>query len=618
MRNKWLEKAYSRPFTTGIGLYVIALIGFWLAVLQPTWQADRTYGSALQMVSQETNEAKALHTEVEKYSLWYKPHYLVSDKILLEEADAKLKKASVLVDKAGASAKVKEKYLFSSEVILLLEKGERNVSSLHLRVKNDLNEYSVMTAEARKNLFVLRARASDTSRNYSAVFERYGSERGAYLSKYTLPMEAQLADARGLIGSADETIGKVPAFLPPEEDTTRSGDPRNAHSLLKIAERNIDLCGSFIVTVGNEITFQKEAFDNAASSTGGALLYLKEAEDHLSTIVLSRGLRSDKSLRLAYAKYGESVRLQKSAETTLRIKVEGKYDHASAYLDAKNAVDFSKAAIVEADLQVSLLDEATKEIHDLKATIGNLSSLSTEANSDLSVLNKYHKESVWREVRNNAGEISDKILEVNASLAKAEVFADLADQRFSEAVNVLRKGFDSAEQVRQLHDGLHSKRIALENARSSWPGARSDARSTIDDESGDVQRYGSYSSSARSDWNSAVSDLEHAVSAANDHDYVRAVDLARSAKSSADGTGRKAKRAYDDYQEEQERLRKEAQEAAAAAARASQDSTSSYGSGSSYDSGSGSSYGGGGSYGGGSSDSGGYSGGSSSSDGGGY
>ncbi len=544
---QWLKN--NTLIVGGAGVLVL-ILGFWLAVIHPKQQANEACNSAVQLLRQETSDAETLRKEAERFALWYKSEYLVPIVDLLKKSDEKIAQANASVKKAE-SANTDEKYAFATKAIEYLQKGDGSVSSLLSAVKQELDGYTKMTADTRGNLLSLQDKVSKMGSAHNAAQGRYILESGAYLPKYTKVMEGELSKADKLLWTATKALDRAARFLPPDDDTTKLGDPKAARSELSSAE---DVLGQGYVFVNNvirELSFQKEALENVVQAITDASVLSQQAEEHLSFVGTNSKLSSEKSLKSAYAKYRDSSDLLKKAKKTLRTKVEGKYDNPLAYKSALESIENAKAATIEADAQVRLMNEAANGIRQLRAEVENTSNLLRDAHVDIGVLKQYHQERLWQDVSGHAEKISSQIRQAEKALAKAEAYADLNVERFSDAVVLIHSGIDSVGQAQAFSIDLHDFLAKLEKAREMWPDAYRSAQSQIDSERMAVHTYGSYSSSAKSDFERAVGLLRDARNAAKDRDYKKAVSLAQSAKKYADGTGSKARRAYNEYQDEQ-------------------------------------------------------------------
>lgn len=587
---------------------VLCLVfGFWLSVIYPEQRTASVYDSATEALRQEASQAEALQKEAGQAALWYKPEYFIPINLLFDKSRARLVFAGENLKKAK-EGNVDEKYAFSTEALNVLQSEDQSVSALLTAIRLELNGYAAIRTDTIARFHSTNSKAADMAKMYAVVQNRYAEEGVKYISKYIQPLKGELVEANECLLLAHADLQKIPAFLPPEQDVSRSGDPKSAMSLLRRVDSFLEQGNALINNVQRNLSFQKEAADNIAQAIADASAWEQKAEGHLSVTSANYKLSAERSLKLAYADYRDAALLLKIAQETLRTKVEGKYDTASAYADALRSVEQAKATIAEADTQVRLWQEAAEGVRKLLAAIDNAVPLVSSARDDVVVLKQNHNVRVWKEVAGNADEAAAQATQAEKALSKAEAYADVATERFSDAINAIRSGVESVGRIQQLFDELRARRVTLEDARSSWSSAERRAQSEIDAERSNVSRYGSYSNSARSDFARAEDLLRQARNAAKDRDYEKAVALATSAKQSADGTGSKARRAYDDEQEEKAREKRRAEERERESQSRSHSSPSISG-------------GGGGSYSGGSRshDGGGYGGGRShSSDGGGW
>ena len=247
---------------------------------------------------------------------------------------------------------------------------------------------------------------------------------------------------------------------------------------------------------------------------------------------------------------------------------ETKAERIDAYRIAQDALEKCPGVIQSAENEIGTAAQARQAIAQLDGEIDELGDLASRCQAQ-NVFRSHHDSEVWP---NGCPWDSD----VNAFRARRNEAISLASlnvQEFAQARSKADQTHTDVIQMQQAARDFLNRVAALEAARAAYPSAHRDAESTIDSQSGQIQQYGNYSSSAKSSYDDAKDLLDKAESDARSGRYESALNNAKKAESEADGTGNRAKKAYDDYQEEQARKRREAAAAAAAAKAAAENAS---------------------------------------------
>lgn len=451
--------------------------------------------------------------------------------------------------------------------------------------------------------------------------QRFDSEAHEWLTTYMRPLENNLGDADGKLSTAQNHLNTADGNMPDWSDLSHRGNPLAAQEQI---ERAKVLIGE-IITLQQQVTagldYQIEARDTAPSMANQAESAITAAHRRLSEIDAQyhwgfNGALADASNFVALA---ESSLQEARSFLSAVVPVENKVDWPSAYEAGKRALSQAQQSVASANTQVSAYIETNNLLSRYSSVHSTAVSDIRTAEGAWSTIERYHHSSTWNGKQDNIAEAWRLVGLAETAYAKTSL--SLSNQEFLTAQTQMGNSISNLQTASNLSDQVVSLKNALEGYRSSWPGKQDRAESEINSNRARINSYGSYSSSAKSDFNRAVSLLSDAESAASQHKYQRAGQLADEAYDSASGTGARAERAYDDEMDRQRRAAEAAQRAAEEAARrAAESSSSSSSSGgccSSINDGGGFNSGGS-SSGGGFNDGGGYDGSSSYDDGGGY
>jgi hypothetical protein len=525
----------------GSAFVVMFVIGFWLSFILPGQLANKEYNRAMDTFQTTEQEVIKLKAQVGGMQ-WYKKIYSDEVQMILNLAQEGLDGLRDDLTKAKAAGagekKVRSQKANNGLAIMqaLLKKGQDTILSFQLAANEARLEFGFL----QKDITELQKKHGENSQNVQAV-------KDVYLSKYIKQMTEELSQAGKNIDEAESLATQANVMLPPVDDKSAKGDPAEA---LKIILKGKDLAdGSLqlIKSVSDELMFQKEALLKAEPGVASAKQQQDAARDYLGTIVGTTSLLPGKALKKAYAQNEEADKLLAQAKKALVTKVEkGKRDLADAYRKALQVIELSGKAIDEADNQVRLYDDSCEQIQQAKTKVQDaLKGLDDSAQSQ-NVLMSYHSRSAWEEVAGNFDSSGKKVKTAAEMLKKAE--SSLQDQAFPEALDACKQIFFTLDAAGKLLSSLRNQARDLESYRGDWPDEERKAKGTINDEEDDVDRYGGYSSSAKDDFEEAKELLRDAQSLASDKDYASAVAKAQRASNLAEGTGRKARNAYDDSQ----------------------------------------------------------------------
>ena len=525
-------------------LSVIMAAGLWLTLSAPGRIAGKSLTSAEMMAAEGASAAAAVESEFNGVSGWYKPEYcapasslIAKSRNSLAEADAGIKKAQ----KAGSS---KEKRSEAEKAKKCVVEAQGSIR----QAKESLAAIRKLADESRQLLSKATADIRAVNLSYSSAAERLASEGGAYLKKYSMKNAEALSQARVGLGNAGVDLEKARALLPDQGSASRSGDPKQAMSLLAVAQQSIESLSASIRGVSADLDFCKAAETKAAGSVADAKKAVQAANSRLEGIIGAGQLSADKALKKPFSDAAQAGQLLTAASTALVTAVEnGKFDLPSAYADSLKAIGLADGAVKEADRQLALAAQVKTLSGSLDNSIAGFGAQIEQARPYQAKLNR-HASPTWTQVAGSLESATADRASARDSLAKARLAAS-ESQVFETALSQLQKGAAALEKGAASLQGLIATAQNLESYRTSWPAEESRAQSMINENESEVDSYGSHSSSAQSDFESAKDYLAKARREAGDRYFESAVRDAREACRLADGTGATARRAYDSYQD---------------------------------------------------------------------
>ncbi|MFA6383277.1 MAG: hypothetical protein WCX17_02545 [Parcubacteria group bacterium] len=534
-----------------------------LFVLMIAFGAWMTFIHPGQIATKELKKAEVVFTEaqqkladVEKQAIslrWYKKKYFDELAILFDQARRELSSTEGALKLAQSEKKAKDKRSRSESVSQRLRQKTGALSAIE-KIRQKIAAYQKVTDEARAESEVLQKTILSLGKKHNETEAVLEVEKKSYLSKYVKSMDEQLSDVEKKAVEAFEILHQASSLLPPKDDVSGNGDPIEAGRFIKGCKATLESAKNTLDAVGSELVLQHDALTKSVPSVAEADVQLKEARAHLESIRQSSSLLPNKALKNAYQKNAEAEKKIGQAKKALTVVVEkGKKDLALAYRNALAVSGLSLEVIKEADFQVKLFAEAKTKLEKHVLKLNTQEKEFVKAENSLVILKANHIVSAWQDVALNLETARQKYSLAQKTLADAETL--FLEQIFSDAV----KSFDLATSdygySSQLLAGLIARTDKLERYRGEWPRVEKKAQRTINDEEDKVSKYGSHSSSAKSDFDSAVSLLANAKRLASQKDYASAVKKAQEADKLAEGTGSRAYAAYEDYEEGQRRAR---------------------------------------------------------------
>lgn len=557
-----------------VGVFIIlSILGIILpGVAKKTAVANgqEAYDQALQMYNDD-NRVMQLQ------QLYFLPSYL-------DGLDQKQLQAYDLITLSGNTlADAKKPRLSLDESISLANLAKKQATDAHaivVNVKASLDENERLRSTAQASLEQLTAQYGVANTLLGQVSGRYNNEKDQWLSKYMGPIGEKLSSATGSLKSASDNIALAQVNLPALDSTSHTGDPKTAQVQLDTAKIQIDSINSLMSEVTAGLDYQKEAKAQAAPTISKANSGVPLAIGHINDIVRTRGYTLDKALATANSLSTQAENELAQAQLIMTTPLEGgKLDYPAAYELAKSSVEHANQAYVEVDRQTRLEDSARTKLSLYASALATANTAVSQANISYGILSANHAYDTYSDVSGYIDTANTYLSEAESVKASALQAVDIRQQRFEEADRLAGDALSKLSQVKEYADTVTSRAVSLEIARGDWPGKRNTASSIIESERSEVSNYGSYSSSAKSDFNSAVDYYNQALDDAETAHYQAACDNADTAANLASGTGSKAHRAYDDYQAEQERQRQAEEEARQRAIdEANQPSSSDFGS----------------------------------------
>ena len=520
-----------------VAVFVVWLWGFVLLFGVPKWATDAAVNAANVTLEEASEQYIQTESRYKSESLWYKPTYTSEIPGLLERGNAFNTEAQGILEKAvlvdWPDERIKMANLAKSKAVQAVGEVETAIQLLDRNVQ--------LRVAVRASL-VSQESADATANVLAHLSQRFVSETNPnHLLKYTDPVMADLAMIEQTIVDKGALMQVVYLSLPDDSSVAGNGDPILAQEKLDAAKALIDSINTLATKVTGQLDYLAEALQNAAPFTSKARSDYESAAKHVAEIKAATGYW----LKTPTAKIEQASLLLAKAESTLNSLSEGeRIDYPAAYEAAKSSISLSAFGSDGADEEVGAANETAALISGFGAKSAVAQSRFDDGNTAYDSLNAYHANGAWTNVSSNISKAERLIVSAAENIRTAEQFSDLRTQLFLEARQQALQAYASLDEVAVLASELEATRDHLESHRHQWPTSESQAESMINAQTSDINSYGGYDSSARNDYNSAVSMLNEARSDAFGHYYVPAVEKANNAYSLADGTGDSAHSAY--------------------------------------------------------------------------
>ena len=596
-----MEKIKLNSKILAVASVLAILFGSWLILSSPARKADKSLNIAQQLVVVEENKLTKFNSDFEDELNWYKKEYTSPILLIISSCQEKMNQANSEIKLAQDSRRSKDKRAHTDKAQKLIT----TIADDLLQAQSQISVFEKMTADARKSLERVNSLVPEAMSLQSLAHQRIIQEGQKYLSKYVNLNQEKLNQVQNNLSLAAEARQRSFDLLPIENGSEHLGDPNGALEFIKVAEDNITSAKSNAQEIIKNFDFYLEATNRAAPSIDISKQKIATASNYLDSLVVKGPLQADKALKASFDKVAQAGKVLAEATSALEtLTAENKYDLPLAYSSALKTLELANGSITEADRQVALFTEVTSGLKQLRVAIDELQKSINNSKPYRNNLNN-HNPNTWSNVSDNINVAKDNCETVRRNLPEIEGFISFY-QLYEKATSTIQDNLNLLNNGETLVSNLVEVAKSLEDYRSDWPSAKRQAENTINNEVSNINSYGSYDSSAQSDFNSAQSYLSSANSLASNREYQSAVEKAKQAHRLADGTGSRAYRTYEDEQAA-ERARQQAAEDLAN----SFNSSDSWGGSSSSSSDSSSSYSS-------SSDSGSWSGSSSSSDSGGW
>ena len=526
-------------------LLVIAMTsGLWLVMSAPKRLADKCLANVKAEAIGQSLAIERFQSEFGAVSSWYKPEYSVPISDLIESGRINLSQAEEDIKQADATGKAKQKKAQAVEAEKLIEASQRAIENAN----EQLSAIEKLAEDARQELSQLQNDLAEKNRDYILAMERLSSEGGDYLSKYVALNNEELSAAKISLDKVSGNLEIISGLLPVEGSGL--GDPRQARELLSASFLVVGSVDASIFKVMNNLDSYKKAQTGAGEQLASAQNSISSANNYLDNLVAKGPLTADKALKQSYADLRQAEQLFAVAtEASLVIVEEGKYDLLLVFSSALKAYDLANEAIKGADRQLILAEKVRNSGAILASNIMASQNGLNQARQLRAKLN-LHAKTVWSQVADNLTLAGDNLLRAKEHLAEAQRIAT-EDQDYRLADSEITSGDNGLSQANRLLREFTRLVDDLESYRLAWPDQERRAERMIDDNEDDIENYGSHSSSAQSDFDSAKSRLAQARRDASNRCYESAIFNADQAYQLADDTGRTAKKAYDDYQDSQ-------------------------------------------------------------------
>lgn len=528
-----------------VALAIVMIVGLGLVISGPHRVSDKYLAGVEAREVQQLLTIEKFQAKLEQEAGWYKPEYVAPILDLVKSGRDNLSQAAADIKEAKAAGSSKKKAQ-AVKAAMLIESADQVIG----KADEKLATLKKSTAEARGQLSRLLAKIGEVNKNYGLAEDKLSKEGSNLLSKYVTRNTEELSAVKANLAGASANLEKTSGFLP-VESSKQQGDPQQALKLLAATDQIIDTANVAVCKVIDNLNFCKEATEKAAPETAAAKETILAADNHLSDLVDKGPFLADKALKQAYADLSDAQQLSAVATAALQTVVEaGKYDFPLAFDSALKANKLASGAIAKADQQVKMLQEFNDSVAALRTNLASFEDNIISQALQYQELLRFHNKSVWSNVAGNMKSANDQYMQAKNLLAEARKVA-AEDQAYESALANLAKCRQTLAKGKDLLQELIKVVKDLESYRADWPSQEKRAKRMINDNQGQITSYGSYSSSAKSDFDSAVRHLANARREAKNELFESACWQAKQAYQLAEGTGHRAKKAYDDYEDSQ-------------------------------------------------------------------
>lgn len=523
--------------------------GNWLVYSMPTAVSKAAMEKAYNYASGVSEKYKTVKQHVDNETPWFVTGkgYVEDIKLKLDQATGKLVEAQHALDANAISRDPDEKLSYANRISTYASEAD----TLLREIENKLNQNRELKASARTKYNDAQNQVSSTNEELGAAQKRFDEESGQYLSKYTDPMGGLLTTANEKKSSVLQYLGTAQFYLP-EDNVAGNGDPTGA---LQAIDQALSQLADIRTNAGSVV----KGLDDQAAAKQNAEPTTKQAENlYPSTLEYVNNVRQNTGYWLNTSLETLKAAKTKADDARNLLNAGGGVDYPLALQTAQESINLSNQAKAQADGEVAAAQAATNGLATIDRKIDAVNGHIGSASSALSTLQQYHDRSLWGSVAGNIDAVSGSIQKARDYQNIARSYLALDVQRFTEAEANVNAGINALSQADSGLSEIEALRDKLERARGEWSSCEAAGNAGISSASYNVNSYGGYSSSARSEYDAAVGLLNSARSKAQSGFYEQACAQARQ----AEAAGRKAKQAYDDEQERiaEEKRRKEREE----------------------------------------------------------
>jgi hypothetical protein len=368
----------------------------------------------------------------------------------------------------------------------------------------------------------------------------------SYNAKYGIQISSQLLVAASDLDSAKALLAQAQAASKSDEKKRLAEQSSDAS---KKAEADIKTAQAMIDSLDKAY---KEAPAAVAAADSAVTQGSASIEQIISQTGFERALSGDRA-KIISAKATLDL-AHKAMETQ-----GGIIDAPVAYENAVNAKKVADDATLEAKTLVSLARDNSAKIAALKTDQAGSASVLLIAGGAFGTLHAYHDASSWSQVSNFGVSIPQYYANAASFVADAEKANANDVQDFTKARDLIAQASQATASAKNQLATLVALKAELERDRINWPSEFQAASDAINAERSKISSYGSYSSSATSNFNAAVNDLNRATGYASRNDYADAVKYANDAESEVSGAGNRAYNAYQAYLADQAAKRRAAE-----------------------------------------------------------
>lgn len=444
----------------------------------------------------------------------------------------------------------------------LAQKAAKTAAAAREKARSTLQAVSTARERrttARATLETTRRQIHERKNALAAAARREQEETSRTVRHWGEMVRASLRDAGGAVAAASTMEEQAAGVLPPDVDTSATGDPQKALGLLATATEKIREAEKDLRAAVERLDWLRVADREADAMCGAARAATATAAARLS----ERRQKTAYWLRSAGTILTEAEKARDDALHALTTAVEGDLpDRPRAYETAERAIALAKNALADADAEIALAAAARQDLERLRDQLTELRGTAQRAASARKTLELYHERSAWQREEGNTAAAGTRLAATEALAATAERRLALSTQEFRPAAEELQQGLTALADARTLLHAIIDRANKLEETRAAYERKRAEAEGVVDNETTLIRQYGDSDPDARRAYDAGHVALRVARTLAAQRLYERALAEATNAIAQTKGTGARAKATHDrkrrEEEEEEARRRRDA------------------------------------------------------------